>query len=325
MAETIQKLVEKKRFLSSSSEETSPPIRTSKNRKKPRGSNFTFDTASIHEEDTNSLTTPEMSANLDAKLEVILLKLEKLDAIETSVKGLQDTLARMDDRIRALESVQATSNQDINDLKDSLSFTEDQQRKTTEGFDTYKEQINLKMTELSKKNAELDSNIKELENKNLYLEAYSRRENIKFENIQEETGHGAHQEDTEDVLRTFLETHLGYENARSVEMQRVHRLKVKKSNASSNDTKPKPIIARFLRYKDCERIFSLGHRLKGTEFRMYQDLPYGIVERRRKQMDTFKLAKRNKIPAAFSKSQPDKLYIRGKLWPVGKPLDLALC
>ena len=264
-----------------------------------------------------------MPTNIDAKLEVILLKLEKLDAIETSVKGLQDTLARMDDRIRALESVQATSNQDINDLKGSLSFAEDQQRKTTEGFDRYKEQINLKMTELSRKNAELDSNIKDLENKNLYLEAYSRRENIKFENIQEETRHGAHQEDTENVLRSFLETHLGYEDAGSVEIQRVHRIKVKKSNAS-NDTKPKPIIARFLRYKDCERILSLGHRLKGTEFRMYQDLPHGIVERR-KQMDTFKLAKRNKIPAAFSKSQPDKLYIRGKLWPVGKPLDLSLC
>ena len=322
MAETIQKILEKKRVLSSSSEETSPPIRTSKNRKKPRGSTFTFKTTSNHGGNTSS--TPEMSTNLDAKLETILLKLEKLDAIETSVKGLQDTLARMDDRIRALESVQATSNQDINDLKDSLSFAEDQQRKTTEGFDRYKEQINLKMTELCRKNAELDSNIKELENRNLYLEAYSRRENIKFENIQEETGHGAHQEDTENVLRNFLQTHLGYENAGLVEMQRVHRLKVKKSNAS-NDTKPNPIIARFLRYKDCERILSLGHQLKGTEFRMYQDLPYGIVERRRKQMDTFKLTKRNKIPAAFSKSQPDKLYIRGKLWPVGKPLDLSLC
>ena len=181
-----------------------------------------------------------MSANLDAKLEVILLKLEKLDAIETSIKGLQDTLARMDDRIRTLESVQATLNQDINDLKDTLSFAEDQQRKTTEGFDTYKEQINLKMTELSRRNAELDSSIKDLENRNLYLEAYSRRENIKFENIKEETGQGAHQEDTENVLRSFLETHLGYEDARSVEMQRVHRIKVKRSN-TSNDTKPKPI------------------------------------------------------------------------------------
>jgi len=136
MAETIQKILEKKRVLSSSSEETSPPIQKLKNRKKRRGSTFTFDTASNHKEDTISLTTPEMSANLDAKLEVILLKLEKLDAIETSVQGLQDTLARMDDGIRALESVQATSNQDINDLKDSLSSAEDQQRKTTEGFDT---------------------------------------------------------------------------------------------------------------------------------------------------------------------------------------------
>jgi len=224
MAETIQKILVKKRVLSSLSEETSPPIRTSKNRKKPRGSTFTFDPASNHEGDTNSLTTPEMAANLDAKLEVILLKLEKLDAIEMSVKGLQDTLARMDDQICTLESVQATSNQDINELKDSLSFAEELQRKTTEGFDTHKEQINLKMTELSRKNAELDSNIKELENKNLYLEAYSRQENIKFENIQEDTGHGAHQEDTENVLRSFLQTHLGYENAGSVEMQGVHRL-----------------------------------------------------------------------------------------------------
>ena len=55
---------------------------------------------------------------------------------------------------------------------------------------------------------------------------------------------------------------------------------------------------------------------------MYQDLPFEIVERRRTQMETFKKAKRSNIPVAFSKAQPDKLYIRGKLWPVGKPLEL---
>lgn len=98
----------------------------------------------------------------------------------------------MDDRIRALESVQATSNQDINELKDSLSFAEDQHRKSTKSYNKYKEQTNLKMIELSRKSNELDSNIKGLENKSLFLEAYSRRENIKFENSQEETGHHAH-------------------------------------------------------------------------------------------------------------------------------------
>ena len=51
-------------------------------------------------------------------------------------------------------------------------------------------------------------------------------------------------------------------------------------------------------------------------------MSYGIVERRRKQMDTEKTAKRNKIPASFSKSPPDKLYNRGELWPIGKPLDV---
>ena len=41
------------------------------------------------------------------------------------------------------------------------------------------------MTELEQKGNILVGKITELENKNLYLEAYSRRENIKFENIEE--------------------------------------------------------------------------------------------------------------------------------------------
>ena len=55
---------------------------------------------------------------------------------------------------------------------------------------------------------------------------------------------------------------------------------------------------------------------------MFRDLPTEIVKRRRVQMETFKTAKRRGIPAAFSQTQPDKLYIRGRygLWPVGKEL-----
>ena len=59
-----------------------------------------------------------------------------------------------------------------------------------------------------------------------------------------------------------------------------------------------------------------------TRFKMYQDLPYEIVARRRKQMDTFKEARKNNIPASFSRAQPDKLLIKGKIWPVGKPLEI---
>ena len=80
----------------------------------------------------------------------------------------------------------------------------------------------------------------------MYLEAYSRRENIKFENINE-FEEGGEKDDTEQVLRLFMETELGFVDASSVEIQRVHRLGKKKKNG------PRPILARSLRYKDSAR------------------------------------------------------------------------
>ena len=145
------------------------------------------------------------------------------------------------------------------------------------------------------------------------MEAYSRRENIKFENIPEDF---TDKEETEMVLRSFLETELGHQDAANIEIQRVHRLGKRKED------KPRPVQARFLKYKDCEKILSLGHRLRGTDFKMYRDFPFEIVERRKAQMETFKKAKRNNILASFSKAQPGKLFIWGKLWPTGKPLEL---
>lgn len=145
------------------------------------------------------------------------------------------------------------------------------------------------------------------------MEAYSRRGKIKFENIPEEE---TDKEDKEMVLRTFIETELGFGDAANVEIQRVHRLGKKKGES------PRPILARFLRYKDCGKLLSLGHCLRATNYKMYQVLPFEIVERRRAQMETFKKARCNNVPVAFSKAQPDKLYIRGKLWPFGIQLEL---
>ena len=107
-----------------------------------------------------------------------------------------------------------------------------------------------------------------------YLEAYSRRENLKFENIPETVESGV---DKELVLRSFLERELGYVDTASVEIQRVHRLGRKK------DGKSQPILAIFLRFKDCQSMLALGPRLRETNYRMYQDLPFEIVERRRAQ------------------------------------------
>ena len=210
-----------------------------------------------------------------------------------------------------MECSQTTANRDIENLTERFKAAEKQQQKSAASLNDHQEQTSHALTDLQEANDDLQAKLKEIEDKNLYLEAYSRRENIIFEHVLQATD----KEDTESVLRTFLEMELGYKDANTVEIQRGHPLGKK-----SDEQKPRPIIARFLRYKDCEEILSMGSRLRGSTFKMYQDLPYEIVARRRKQMNTFKEARKNNIPASFSRSQPDKLFIKGKFWPVGKPL-----
>ena len=76
-------------------------------------------------------------------------------------------------------------------------------------------------------------------------------------------------EDTRDVLWKFLEEKLHIEDARQIEFQRVHRNRKKISN------KPRPILARFLRFTDREMVRTKAKELKGTNLVIYEDLPKG--------------------------------------------------
>lgn len=312
MEEFLKLLISKRRtsqLSSDSSLDTSPEpkkLRECNNPNSPEGERD-------GEGDDIILSALNMTEVIQKPLQEILKKLEKLDTIEGAVNNLQKSFEKLEGRIQTLEDAYATTKHDVEDLKERLNANETDKKMTAEKIQKVEDNIKSSLADLQNTNDELRAKVKLIEDKNLYLEAYSRRENIKFENIPEE---GTGKEDTEMVLRTFLEMELGFSDAAYLEIQRVHRLGKRKGES------PRPILARFLRYKDCQSILSLGHRLRGTNYKMYQDLPFEIVERRRAQMETFKKARSKNIPAAFSKAQPDKLYIRGKLWPFGMPLEL---
>jgi len=187
-----------------------------------------------------------------------------------SIKNIETNLANLKVRTTKLEDFKAGARKDIEDLKKSCCFNGDNLKE-------YKENVKKILDE---QNQKLNHKIDDLISKNLYLESYSRRENIKFFNISENSD-----KDTEESLRNFMERELGFRNARSVKIQRVHRLNRR------NDTDPRPIIARFLRYKDVEEIFALGRRLEGTNFQMFRDLPREIIKRRKDQMAVLKKAR----------------------------------
>ena len=98
-----------------------------------------------------------------------------------------------------------------------------------------------------------DSALKEakeaLENRYPYLEAYSRRENLKFAGIPESEGES--QEDTRGILVEFLSNQLGFHHPEEIEFQRVHRIRKKGDH-------PGMIMARFLRYASRERVKSVS-------------------------------------------------------------------
>ena len=252
-----------------------------------------------------------MAEAFQQSLQDILNKLEKLDVIEEAVNKLRTSFKKLERRIQSLKDTRTTTKRDVEDLKESLNSNEEDKKQITESLKNLKEKAESRLAAVDEENGKLCALLKEIENKNLYLEPYSRPENIKFENIPEDftdkkTQRWCSVPSWRPISVTTTLLLLKYSESTVLEKRK--------------EEKPRPILARLLRYKDCEKILSLGHRLKGTDFRMYQDLPFEIVERRRAQMDTFKKAKRNNVPVAFSKAQPDKLFIKGKLWPVGKPL-----
>ena len=261
------------------------------------------------------LAVLNMSESVSEMLNQILEKLQKLDKIESSLDNIEGKLQNLEWRTQRLEESESTAKQELNYLKEGLKNVNIKLKDKMESMENTQ---GANTANLSQKIKELEEQAKSLHDKNLYLEAYSRRENIKFMNNIQETRRGADQrEDTEGTLRRFLEQELGYEDAKRVEIQRVHRIGKGKNGG------PRPILARFLRYKDCEDILASGLRLRGANFQMFKDLPTEIIDRRKPQVETLKKARRNGMQAAFSSAQPDKLYINGEFWPVGGELAIT--
>ena len=118
------------------------------------------------------------------QLNTILDRLNKLAVIEISIKNIETNLANLKVRTAKLEDFEVGARKDIEDLKKSCSFNGDNLKE-------YKENVKKILDE---QNQKLNHKIDDLISKNIYLESSSRRENIKFFNISENSD-----EDTEET------------------------------------------------------------------------------------------------------------------------------
>ena len=238
----------------------------------------------------------EISRKLN-KLEVIEEKMRRLDSIEQKMENFSSKLGVMEDSVRALRRelnsskvAQAELDKTVKDLKESVDF----------GHGRI-DQVELKAF---KHDSALKEAKEALEKKYPYLEAYSRRENLKFAGIPESEGES--QQVTRGILVEFLSNQLGFHHPEEIEFQRIHRI-------GKKGDRPRMIIARFLRYADRERVMKNAFKLKETDFKIFEDLPRELFSLRKKYLPAFYEAKKAGKKAVFSKSELDKLFIDGKL------------
>ena len=234
------------------------------------------------DEDMGKSVNMSVSENIQHKLE----RLGKLDTLETllmktlvKLQKLETCVNDLDLRVETLEAKCRGHDKSIGEVKVSAEFINQQ-------FEENKVLFNNKTLEDFKKQK---SQIHQLNKELLYLEAYSRRENLVITGIPEAQDTT---EDTLKVLQDFMANELNVSNAANIDFQRVH-----------------------LKYPDKERILSLGKHLRDKDYFMFSDYPEEIQRSRKRQLKKLKGAKQAGKKASFSKSKPDVLYIDGLFVP----------
>ena len=223
--------------------------------------------------------------------------LERLTSVEGKLDGVLEKVQRLETALSGVKS-------DITELQSKTT----QMKKVSDDMEEVLLNLNTEVEELRKKIGEREKEIKLINDRCLYQEVYNRRENLRFLGFPEAT---SNEEVASETVYQFLERELELEGVRDIEFQRVHRIGKKKAGAV------RPIIARFLRFPDRERIFRRALEVRDvTEVRVFTDLPKEIQERRKKQWPKLKKAREEGKVASFDRKEPDKLYIDGHFVPI---------
>ena len=166
------------------------------------------------------MATLNLTEGVTKKLDLILERLSKLDSkmeeLNKTVKGLQGKVSSLEIDVVSIKDKQKSLDKKFTHVESNSKFVDSHIKELQEMVEERKDEISACRKQI------------------LYLEAYSRRENLKFEGIPELPKLSGQQnatskEDTKEVLANFMENVLGIEDAKDMELQRVHRIGKPKS------------------------------------------------------------------------------------------------
>ena len=216
-------------------------------------------------------------------------KLDKLLTLFGEIESLATRLTNLEEENKQLKEAANLTEQDITGLKTTKVYMGANMDKNAEEFHS------------------LEGEVLMLKLRNIRLEAYTRRENIKIFIMKEDEA--AFDISTESLVRDMLrdKMEIPEEDVESIHCQRVHRIAASRKPSS----KPRPIIAKFSFYLAKEFVWSFVKNLKGSAIGIANDFPKEIDEVHQKLYPVLKMAKPAKQSAYF---KVNKLIINGQLY-----------
>lgn len=208
-------------------------------------------------------------------------------ALDVVVKQMNDQMHNLQSKVTDLTTSLEFSQREIDDLK---AHAKEQDKERME------DRANIeKLTKLVESS---NNKIKELEEKVIYQEDYSRRKNLRISGLEEQGNETWEQ--TSAAVSSLLETKL---QLPGVALERAHRV------GPRRDSKPRTVVARFTRYSDRDAAIRRGSQLKGTNIYLNEDMSAASLAIKNAQMPLFKQARAEGKIAFFRHT---KLIIRDK-------------
>lgn len=188
---------------------------------------------------------------------------------------------------------------DVQELKTSLQFSQGQiddlrgMERKMDSFEVHLQQLSSQCT---------NSDISDIVTQVDFLENQSRRNNVIIDGLSQENAFESWS-DSEKKIREFMSTMLKIDS-KSIEIERAHRI----GNLKQNAGRPRPIVVKFLRYKDKELILAKAKaHLKRTGIYVNEDFSDRIRKKRAELLPAMKQAREK---GNFAVISYDKLIVK---------------
>ncbi|CAH1239564.1 Hypp5317 [Branchiostoma lanceolatum] len=168
---------------------------------------------------------------------------------------------------------------EVQEIRDSLQYSQKDIEEGKSASSQYEQRINEIEAELSQLKADSTTSVNKMD----YLENQSRRNNIIVDGIPDSKEESW--EESEQKVRVMIKEKLKLD-PRKIEIERAHR-----NGRFQPGERPRPIVAKLLRFKDRLTILQNAKNLKGTGIYINEDFSDAVRQKRKNLLPEMRAAR----------------------------------